>query len=103
MTAATPYGYAPETQFPGAFSHIAGSYASGYYGYMWSEAIALDMLSAFGASVINPQVGQRFRTLILARGSERPAGEMVQDFLGRPPSNTAFFEEVRGQRSALTR
>jgi thimet oligopeptidase len=103
MTAATPYGYAPETQFPGAFSHIAGSYASGYYGYMWSEAIALDMLSAFGASVINPQVGQRFRTLILARGSERPAGEMVQDFLGRPPSNTAFFEEVRGQRSAITR
>lgn len=103
MTAETPYGYAPETQFPGAFSHIAGSYASGYYGYMWSEAIALDMLSAFGASVINPQVGHRFRTLVLSRGSERPAEAMVEAFLGRKPSNAAFFEEVRGQRSSVTR
>ena len=101
MTAATPYGYAPETQFPAAFSHIAGGYAAGYYGYMWSEAIALDMLSAFGKSIMNPAVGQRFRQEILSRGSERPADEMVRDFLGRPPSNATFFEEVRGQRSAL--
>ena len=101
MTAQTPYGYAPETQFPGAFSHIAGGYASGYYGYMWSEAIALDMLSAFGTSIVNPQVGLRFRNLILARGSEQSADAMVRSFLGRAPSNTTFFEEIRGQRSAI--
>ena len=101
MTAQTPYGYAPETQFPGAFSHIAGGYASGYYGYMWSEAIALDMLSAFGTSIVNPQVGLRFRNLILARGSEQSADAMVRSFLGRAPSNATFFDEIRGQRSAV--
>ena len=101
MTAQTPYGYAPETQFPGAFSHIAGGYASGYYGYMWSEAIALDMLSAFGTSIVNPQVGLRFRNLILARGSEQSADAMVRSFLGRAPSNATFFDEIRGQRSAI--
>lgn len=101
MTAQTPYGYAPETQFPGAFSHIAGGYASGYYGYMWSEAIALDMLSAFGTSIVNPQVGLSFRNLILARGSEQSADAMVRSFLGRAPSNATFFDEIRGQRSAI--
>lgn len=102
MTASTPYGYAPETQFPGAFSHIAGSYASGYYGYMWSEAIALDMLSGFGSSIMNPPIGKRFRSLILSRGSEQPADAMVRAFLGREPSNATFFDEVRGQRSSIT-
>ena len=58
---------------PASFAHIAGGYAAGYYGYMWAEVLALDMLSAFGATLMNPEVGRRFRSEILARGGEETA------------------------------
>ncbi len=95
---ATPTGHPPDTEFPGTFSHIAGSYASGYYGYMWSEVLALDMLSAFDGEIMNPEVGRRFREEILARGSEEPAKVIVERFLGRPSDPTAFFAEISGTR-----
>jgi len=98
MESETPVGYVPNTQFPGTFGHIVGGYGAGYYGYMWSEVLALDMLSAYGKNLMNPAVGRRFRELILARGGQRPAAEMVREFLGRDPSPKAFFEEITGQR-----
>ncbi len=94
----TPAGHVPGTQFPGTFEHIVGGYGAGYYGYMWSEVLALDMLSAYGKNLMNPAVGRRFRGLILASGGQRPAAEMVREFLGRDPSPKAFFEEITGQR-----
>jgi thimet oligopeptidase len=98
MEAATPLGFVAGTEFPGTFGHIAGGYAAGYYGYMWAEVIALDMLSAFGTSLLNPEVGKRFRATILSRGGEASARVLVQDFLGRPVSNEAFFAEITGRR-----
>jgi len=98
MEGETPAGYVPGTQFPGTFGHLVGGYGAGYYGYMWSEVIALDMLSRFGKNLMNPAVGRRFRELILARGGEEPAKVMVREFLGRDPSPEAFFEEITGQR-----
>ncbi len=90
-------GHVEGTEFPGTFGHIVGGYAAGYYGYMWSEVIALDMLSAYGDNLMNPEVGKAFREKVLARGSEVPAAVMVQDFLGRAPSSTAFFSEITGE------
>jgi thimet oligopeptidase len=46
MENATALGYVPTTEFPGQFNHIMNGYQVGYYGYMWSEVMALDMLSA---------------------------------------------------------
>jgi thimet oligopeptidase len=43
MENATALGYVPTTEFPGQFNHIMGGYQVGYYGYMWSEVMALDM------------------------------------------------------------
>ena len=94
----TPLGHPEGTTFPATFGHIAGGYAAGYYGYMWSEAVALDMLSAFGGNLMNPEVGLRFHETILARGSEVKADQMVKDFLGRPSDRKAFFAEIRGER-----
>jgi len=34
--------------------HIVGGYGAGYYGYMWSEVLALDMLSAYGRNLMDP-------------------------------------------------
>ncbi|HET7200032.1 MAG TPA: M3 family metallopeptidase [Burkholderiales bacterium] len=98
MESGTPAGYVPGTQFPGTFGHLLGGYGAGYYGYMWSEVIALDMLSRYGKNLMNPAVGRRFRELILARGGEEPAAQMVREFLGRDPSPEAFFEEITGRR-----
>lgn len=97
MEATTPMGYVDGTSFPGTFEHIASGYAAGYYGYMWAKAIALDLVSAFGEDVMNSATGRRFREMILSRGSEEPARDLVERFLGRPVSSEAFFAEIRGE------
>ena len=94
----TALGYTPTTEFPGQFGHIMGGYQVGYYGYMWSEVIALDMLSAFGHNLNNPEVGERYRKTILSQGGQKKAKQLVVDFLGREPDNKAFFQEITGQR-----
>ncbi len=98
LEAKTPFGYTEDTQFPGTFAHIAGGYAAGYYGYMWAEALALDMRSAFGDNLMDAKVGGRFREQVLARGGEVKADKLVRKFLGRKPKNDAFFAEIRGER-----
>jgi thimet oligopeptidase len=85
-------------EFPGQFGHLMG-YASAYYGYMWSEVMALDMLSAYKGNLMDKNVGKRYREMILARGSERPAADMVREFLGREPGTDAFFKEITGKRT----
>jgi len=97
MEGSTPMGYVDGTSFPGTFEHIASGYAAGYYGYMWAKVIALDLISAFGPDVMNEETGRRFRELILSRGSEEPARDLVERFLGRPVSSDAFFAEIRGE------
>ena len=63
---------------------------------MWAKVIALDMVSAFGADLMNGETGRRFRELILSRGSEEPARELVEGFLGRAVSSEAFFARIQG-------
>jgi thimet oligopeptidase len=96
--AATVLGHTPGTKFPSSFEHIIRGYAAGYYGYMWSEVLALDMLSVYGKNIMNPAIGRRFRQAVLVHGGERPAARMVQDFLGRKPNNAAFIAEITGTR-----
>lgn len=96
MEGDTPLGHVEGTQFPGTFEHIASGYAAGYYGYMWAKVIALDLVSAFGADLMNCETGRRFRQMILSRGSEEPARDLVERFLGRPVASDAFFNHIRG-------
>jgi thimet oligopeptidase len=97
MEGATPLGHIEGTAFPGTFEHIASGYAAGYYGYMWAKVIALDMVSTFGADLMNGETGRRFRDLILSRGSEEPAKDLVEKFLGRAVSSEAFFARIQGE------
>jgi thimet oligopeptidase len=95
---ATPLGHVEGTMFPASFSHIAANYAAGYYGYMWSQVIALDMLSKFKPDMLDPKVGRTYRDTILASGGQREEMEIVRKFLGREPSSEAFFAEITGKR-----
>ena len=98
LETATPLGYLHDSEFPGKFGHIASGYAAGYFGYMWSKVIGLDMSSAWKGHLLDPEVGMRFRKTVLARGGERPAKVLVEEFLGRPVSSEAFYSEITGKR-----
>ena len=93
-----PLGYVEGSMFPAAFGHLMGGYAAGYYGYMWSEVIALDMLSAFDGKLLNPAVGRKYRETILSNGGQRQPMDLVVKFLGRKPTSEAFFAEIVGKR-----
>ena len=95
MEAATTLGYVQGTSFPSGFAHIAGGYGAGYYGYLWSQAVAADLRTAFLGDKLDPKVGGRFRATVLAEGAEKPPHEIVKDFLGREPSSQAFFEYLK--------
>ena len=98
LEAKTPLGTVEGTLPPASFAHLLGGYAAGYYGYMWSMAIGLDMLSAFGQDAMDQSVGARYRHTILARGGEQPPAILVEQFLGRKPDNRAFFSRIAGKR-----
>lgn len=85
-------------RFPHAFTHIfAGGYAAGYYSYLWAELLSADAFGAFeehamaGHSVIDGQIGERFRREILAVGASRPALESFIAFRGRKPEPEALL------------
>jgi thimet oligopeptidase len=100
MESKTPVGHVAGSEFPGTFQHIVGGYAAGYYGYMWSEVLALDMLSPFHGNLMDPKVGRRYRQIILENGGQVPPMDLVRSFLGREPSPEAFFQEITGRRGA---
>jgi oligopeptidase A len=80
-------------RFPNSFSHIfAGGYAAGYYSYKWAEVLSADAYSLFEEQgVLNPNVGERFWTEILAVGGSRPALESFVAFRGREPKIDALL------------
>ena len=98
LEGATPLGTVDRTMFPASFGHMMGGYAAGYYGYMWSQVLALDMLSGFHGKLMNPVDGRRYRTDILSQGGQEPPEQLVEHFLGRKPNSDAFFQEITGQR-----
>ncbi|MEQ1836765.1 MAG: M3 family metallopeptidase [Candidatus Nitrotoga sp.] len=80
-------------RFPHSFSHIfAGGYAAGYYSYKWAEVLSADAYSLFEEhGVLNPNVGARFRSEILAMGGSRDAMQSFTAFRGREPSIDALL------------
>jgi thimet oligopeptidase len=95
MEGATPLGYVSDTRFPAAFGHLAGGYAAGYYGYLWSLVLAMDLRTAFAADKLDPAVGRRYRSIVLANGGQRPPQDLVREFLGREPNSKAFYEYLK--------
>lgn len=95
MEGATPLGHVQGTMFPAGFAHIAGGYGSGYYGYLWSLVVAMDLRTAFTADKLGADAGKRYRDQVLGQGAQKPAPELVKDFLGRESNSQAFFEYLK--------
>ncbi len=95
MEGNTLLGYVPGTMFPAGFSHVAGGYGAGYYGYLWSEVVAADLRTAFGSDKLSATVGKRYRDTVLANGGQVPPQELVRRFLGRGSNSNAFFADLK--------
>ncbi|EHR71320.1 Zn-dependent oligopeptidase [Burkholderiales bacterium JOSHI_001] len=95
MEGATALGHVAGTMFPAGFGHIAGGYGAGYYGYLWSLVLAMDMRTAFGDNKLDAQVGRRYRDTVLANGSQFPPDALLRRFLGREANAKAFFDYLR--------
>ena len=95
MPRMTPLPSTPGAMPPASFMPIMGGYDAIYYGYIWSRVYAQDMFSAFGPGGIDdPAIGLRFRRQVLAPGGSRDPDELVREFLGRPLSYEAFYDEL---------
>ncbi|MBC8118759.1 MAG: Zn-dependent oligopeptidase, partial [Burkholderiaceae bacterium] len=91
-------GHVEGSMFPANFGHLMSGYGAGYYGYMWSQVLALDMLSAFDGKMLDPTIGRRYRRSILEQGGQRQPQVLVESFLGRKPTSDAFYAEITGRR-----
>lgn len=69
------------------FSHIwAGGYSAGYYAYLWSEVLDQDAYYWFKEhGGMTRENGQRFRDMILSKGSTQDAAQLYRAFRGRDP------------------
>lgn len=86
----SPYPFVEGTHMQHSFGHLYG-YSAIYYTYMWSLVIAKDMFSAFeSAGILDKATAMKYRRTILGQGGNKPAAELVSDFLGRPYGFAAF-------------
>ena len=95
MEGDTPLGHAPGSKFPAGFAHLSGGYGAGYYGYLWSLVLAMDLRTAFKDDKLSPGIGMNYRMKVLGQGGQRPAPELVTDFLGRESNAKAFYDFLR--------
>ncbi|MGZ3427294.1 MAG: M3 family metallopeptidase [Polyangia bacterium] len=88
----TPFKHVDGTAQQASFGHLVG-YSSNYYTYMWSLVIAKDLFTPFKTSgLMNREVASRYRKDVLEAGGQKPAAEMVKEFLGRPFGFAAYQE-----------
>ena len=76
------------------FGHLMGSYDSLYYGYLLSETYAANIFhKMFSKNVLNPQMGMRYREILLQPGSTKNSLMLLEDFLGEPANENYFLKE----------
>ena len=80
------------------FNHVwGGGYAAGYYSYLWTEVLAVNVADYFAKhGALDPAVGQAFRDKILSRGNTKDQMEMFTDFTGMKEPDASGFLKARG-------
>jgi peptidyl-dipeptidase Dcp len=77
------------------FAHIwEGGYPASYYAYLWSEVLDHDAYAWFTEhGGMTRENGQRYRDMILSRGSTEDVGALYREFRGRDPSIKPLLKE----------
>ena len=105
------YALVPPRYRTSYFAHIwGGGYSAGYYAYLWSEVLDDDAYYWFKEhGGMTRENGQRFRDMILSRGSTQDMDVLYRAFRGRDPSVEPLLEqrglkaEKKAEKKAATK
>lgn len=80
------------------FNHVwGGGYAAGYYSYLWSEVLAVNVADYFEKhGALTRTVGDAFRTKVLSRGNTRDLMFIFSDFTGLSAPDAKGLLKARG-------
>ena len=80
------------------FNHVwGGGYAAGYYSYLWTEVLAVNIADIFAArGPLAPETGQDFRDKVLSRGNTLDLMQIFTDFTGMKQPDTSGLLKARG-------
>lgn len=80
------------------FNHVwGGGYAAGYYSYLWTEVLAVNIADYFQQhGALDPAVGQALRDKILSRGNTKDQMLMFTDFTGMEKPDASGLLKARG-------
>lgn len=80
------------------FNHVwGGGYAAGYYSYLWTEVLAVNIADYFKQhGALDPVVGQALRDKILSRGNTKDQMLMFTDFTGMEKPDASGLLKARG-------
>ena len=80
------------------FNHVwGGGYAAGYYSYLWTEVLAVNVADYFAKhDALDPAIGQAFHDKVLSRGNTKDQMEMFTDFTGMKEPDASGFLKARG-------
>ena len=80
------------------FNHVfGGGYAAGYYSYLWTEVLAVNIADVFAKrGALRPETGQDMRDKILSRGNTGDLMQMFTDFTGMAQPDASSLLKARG-------
>ena len=80
------------------FNHVwGGGYAAGYYSYLWTEVLAVNIADVFAQrGALKPETGQALRDKILSRGNTGDLMQMFTDFTGMQQPDASSLLKARG-------
>jgi peptidyl-dipeptidase Dcp len=80
------------------FNHVwGGGYAAGYYSYLWTEVLAVNIADVFAKrGALKPETGQDMRDKILSRGNTGDLMQMFTDFTGMTHPDASSLLKARG-------
>ena len=80
------------------FNHVwGGGYAAGYYSYLWTEVLAVNIADVFAQrGALKPETGQDMRDKILSRGNTGDLMQMFSDFTGMEQPDASSLLRARG-------
>jgi len=93
-----PFIPIPPRYMTSYFNHVwGGGYAAGYYSYLWTEVLAVNVADTFARlGALKPETGQAFRDKILSRGNTGDLMQMFTDFTGMTQPDPSAILRARG-------
>ena len=88
----------PPRYYTSYFNHVwGGGYAAGYYSYLWTEVLAVNIADVFARrGALKPETGQELCDKILSRGNTGDLMQMFTDFTGMQQPDAASLLKARG-------